>query len=62
MAAKLTRLIHKLPNTPSWRGAQLKHKDNFTLTLIFMNISWAYVGKVKYRGGWPLPPEIKNIR
>jgi hypothetical protein len=21
------------PNTPSWRGAQLKHKDNFTLPL-----------------------------
>jgi len=20
------------PNTPSWRGAQLKHKDNFTFT------------------------------
>jgi hypothetical protein len=19
------------PNTPSWRGAQLKHRDNFTL-------------------------------
>jgi len=21
------------PNTPSWRGAQLKHGDNFTFTL-----------------------------
>jgi hypothetical protein len=21
------------PNTPSWRGAQLKHRDNFTFTL-----------------------------
>jgi hypothetical protein len=21
------------PNTPTWRGAQLKHRDNFTLTL-----------------------------
>jgi ribosomal protein L13 len=21
------------PNTPSWRGAHLKHKDNFTFTL-----------------------------
>jgi hypothetical protein len=20
------------PNTPSWRGAQLKHRDNFTFT------------------------------
>jgi hypothetical protein len=23
--------IPPLPNTPSWRGAQLKHRDNFTL-------------------------------
>jgi hypothetical protein len=22
--------IHPLPNTPSWLGAQLKHRDNFT--------------------------------
>jgi len=22
-----------LPNTPSWRGAQLKHRDNFTFYL-----------------------------
>jgi len=21
------------PNTPSWRGAQLKHRDNFTFLL-----------------------------
>jgi hypothetical protein len=25
--------ISPLPNTPSWRGAQLKHRDNFTLPL-----------------------------
>jgi hypothetical protein len=25
--------IPPLPNTPSWRGAQLKHRDNFTFTL-----------------------------
>jgi hypothetical protein len=24
--------IPPLPNTPSWRGAQLKHTDNFTFT------------------------------
>jgi len=23
--------IPSLPNTPSWRGVQLKHRDNFTL-------------------------------
>jgi hypothetical protein len=22
------------PNTPSWRGAQLKHRDNFTFTFM----------------------------
>jgi hypothetical protein len=27
--------ILPLPNTPSWHGAQLKHKDNFTFTLGF---------------------------
>jgi hypothetical protein len=25
--------ISPLPNTPPWRGAQLKHRDNFTFTL-----------------------------
>jgi hypothetical protein len=24
--------IPPLPNTSSWRGAQLKHRDNFTFT------------------------------
>jgi hypothetical protein len=22
------------PNTPSWRGAQLKHRDNFTFGMV----------------------------
>jgi hypothetical protein len=26
--------IPSLPNTPSWHGAQLKHRDNFTFTLL----------------------------
>jgi len=25
--------IPPLPNMPSWRGAQLKHRDNFTVYL-----------------------------
>jgi hypothetical protein len=25
--------IPPLPNTPSWRGTQLKHRDKFTFTL-----------------------------
>jgi hypothetical protein len=27
--------IPPLPNMPSWRGAQLKHRDNFTFAFIF---------------------------
>jgi hypothetical protein len=27
--------ILPLPNTPSWRDAQLKHRDNFTFTFTF---------------------------
>jgi hypothetical protein len=26
--------IPPLPNAPSWRGAQLKHRNNFTFTLV----------------------------
>jgi len=29
--------IHS-PNTPPWRGAQLKHRDNFTFTFTLMFI------------------------
>jgi hypothetical protein len=29
----MSGVIHPLPNTPSWRGAQLKHRDKFTLPL-----------------------------
>jgi hypothetical protein len=28
--------IPPLPNTPLWRDAQLKHRDNFTCTLVVM--------------------------
>jgi hypothetical protein len=30
--------IPPLPNTPLWRGAQLKHRDNFTLPLQFLHL------------------------
>jgi hypothetical protein len=29
---KWVELYLPSPNTPSWRGAQLKHRDNFTFT------------------------------
>jgi hypothetical protein len=30
--SRMRGAIPPLPNTPSWRGAQLKHRDNFTFT------------------------------
>jgi hypothetical protein len=30
--------IHPLPNAPSWRGAKLKHRDNFILISIATRI------------------------
>jgi hypothetical protein len=34
----MTGAISPLPNTPSWRVAQLKHRDNFTFfTLLYNN-------------------------
>jgi hypothetical protein len=45
--------IHPLPNTPSWRGAYLKHRDNFTFYLysveedrkIIMNYEYVRIWK-----------------
>jgi hypothetical protein len=31
-------LYYHSPNTPSWRGAELKHRDNFTFT--FPGVKW----------------------
>jgi hypothetical protein len=31
----MSEAIPPLPNTPSWRGAQLKHRDNFNFTFTF---------------------------
>jgi hypothetical protein len=32
--SRMSGAIPPLPNTPSWRGVQLKHRDNFTFYLI----------------------------
>jgi hypothetical protein len=29
----MNEALPPLPNTPSWRGAELKHRDNFTFSL-----------------------------
>jgi hypothetical protein len=34
--------IPPLPNMPSWRGAQLKHRDNFTFTFTDLNVDEKY--------------------
>jgi hypothetical protein len=36
----LPRLKNDYPNTPSWRGAQLKHSDNFTFTFTFIKYEY----------------------
>jgi hypothetical protein len=28
--------VHPFPNTPSWRGAQGEHRDNFAFTFYFV--------------------------
>jgi hypothetical protein len=37
-----------LPNTPPWRGAQLKHRDKFTFAFTF--ITTKYKGRTKTEG------------
>jgi hypothetical protein len=41
-----------LPNTPSWRGVQLKHGDNFTFTFYLLiwcqsNVMWVSIINIK---------------
>jgi hypothetical protein len=41
--------ISPLPNTSSWRGAQLKHRDNFTFTCSSCNILFLLGSSFSYR-------------
>jgi hypothetical protein len=36
--------IPPFPNTPPWRGAQLKHRDNFTFTFLWV---WNLVSNLR---------------
>jgi hypothetical protein len=47
------------PNTPSWRGAQLKHRGNFTFCLLW--ICWI-VGRTPWAGERPdaRPPPTQD--
>jgi hypothetical protein len=56
---KLTTYLHLVPrskdvwscppNTPSWRGAQLKHRDNFffTFAIFQFNVETSEIGTKK---------------
>jgi hypothetical protein len=41
--------IPPLPTTPSWRGAQLKHRDNFTFTFVSCNLCRSFVAHCMIR-------------
>jgi hypothetical protein len=36
------------PNTPSWRGAQVEHRDNFTFTFTVGYVSFSIHHNEKY--------------
>jgi hypothetical protein len=40
--------IPPLPNTPLWRGAQLKHRDNFTSTIMIQRRKYLIIS-VQFR-------------
>jgi hypothetical protein len=41
----MSGIIPPLPNTPSWRGAQLKHSDNFAFIYRGMEVTSIYKQK-----------------
>jgi hypothetical protein len=42
--------ISPLPNTPSWRGAQLKNRDNFIFTILLMSNDNTVMGNYYKKG------------
>jgi hypothetical protein len=56
--------IPPLPNTPSWRGAQLKHRDNFTLTLPFNINCYPHACLLRdievFTGFWLGEPKVRD--
>jgi hypothetical protein len=40
--------IPPLPNTPSWRGAQLKHRDNFTFHFYLLTLNKVGNNKLQF--------------
>jgi hypothetical protein len=55
--------IPPLPNTPSWRGAQLKHRDNFTFyrEICSEGVNWILLAQECYQ--WrALVNAVMNLR
>jgi hypothetical protein len=43
------------PNTPSLRGAQLKHRDKFTFAFTFTFLLSSFLGSTAQLRPWPPP-------
>jgi hypothetical protein len=55
--------IPPLPQTPSWRGALLKHRDNFTFYLYYIIIIIIIIIIIDYglHGRGLIPGTVKDI-
>jgi len=47
LRSRMHGAITPFPNTPSWRGAQLKHRYKFTLTLYLTGVLLGFLGSPK---------------
>jgi len=47
---RVSGAISPLPNTPSWRGAQLKNRDNFIFTILLMSNDNTVMGNYYKKG------------
>jgi hypothetical protein len=53
--------IPALPNTPSWRGAQLKHRDDFTFTFTHYIDVFQQVRNTAYKDASPYTLNTDSI-
>jgi hypothetical protein len=67
---KLTTHLHLVElhltssSTPSWRGVQLKHRDNFTFNFAFtLQVAWPSEDVVSYHiTAWYRNPEDRDMK
>jgi hypothetical protein len=55
-------LYFHFPNTPSWRGAQLKHRDNFTMKLTSVTVCLFQLCLVKHRDNFNVRQIFINLQ